>query len=143
MFETPVTLVGNVLSSPKTRETPQGTKVVSFRMGSTARRFDRSAGQWVDGDRVYATVQCRRRLADGVSRSVFNHDPVVVTGRLRTREYEHDGQLRSVNEIDATGVGLDLARTARGRPDGDSAAAGELDAGRGGGSRAVERAVPG
>lgn len=117
MFETTVTLVGTVLSSPKVRETAQGNRVASFRMVSTARRYDKASGEWVDGDRVFATVQCWRRLAEGVSRSVYNHDPVVVTGRLRTREYEHDGQRRSVTEIEATSVGLDLARSVRERPE--------------------------
>lgn len=115
MFETPVTLVGNVLSSPKLRETAHGNHVASFRMGSTARRYDKSSGEWVDGDRVFVVVQCWRRLADGVGRSVYKHDPVVVTGRLRTREYERDGQRRWVTEIEATSIGLDLGRSVRAR----------------------------
>jgi single-strand DNA-binding protein len=35
---------------------------------------------------------------------------VVVSGRLFTRQYERDGQLRSSYEMDAVAVGPDLAR---------------------------------
>ncbi len=110
MFETTVTLVGNVITTPKVRETTNGSRVASFRMVSTARRFDKAAEQWVDGDRVFATVNCWKRLSDGVSSGVFKNDPVVVTGRLRTRDYEVDGRRRSSTEIEANAVGLDLAR---------------------------------
>lgn len=113
MFETTVTLVGNVLSHPKVRETAGGNRVTHFRMVSTARRFDRATEQWVDGDRVFVTVNCWKRLSTGVSETVYKNDPVVVTGRLRTRDYEVDGQRRSSTEVEATAVGLDLARSHR------------------------------
>lgn len=110
MFETMVTLVGSVISQPQVREMGSGSRVASFRMLSTARRFDKATEQWVDGDRVFATVNCWKRLADGVSGGVRKGDPVVVTGRLRTREYEVDGQRRLAVEIDANALGLDLSR---------------------------------
>ncbi|RCW45119.1 single stranded DNA-binding protein [Halopolyspora algeriensis] len=113
MFETTVTLVGNAISPPKVRETAHGSRVANFRMVSTARRFDKTTEQWVDGDRVFATVNCWRKLADAVADAVYKNDPVVVTGRLRTRDYEVDGQRRSSTEIEATAVGLDLARSHR------------------------------
>src|SRR5205823_2696274 len=85
VFETMVSVVGNVVSQPRAKEVNNGTKVTSFRIASTARRFDKATGQWVDGDRVFATVNCWKRLADGVEGVVNKGDPVVVTGRLRTR----------------------------------------------------------
>jgi single-strand DNA-binding protein len=42
--------------------------------------------------------------------SLHKGDPVVVSGRLFTRQYERDGQLRSSYEMDAVAVGPDLAR---------------------------------
>ncbi|MDR7301046.1 single-stranded DNA-binding protein [Haloactinomyces albus] len=113
MFETTVTLVGTVISHPAVQETANGSQVTSFRMVSTARRFDKETEQWVNGDRVFATVNCRRKLAGGVSEAVYKNDPVVVTGRLRTREYEVDGRRRSSTEVEATALGLDLARSHR------------------------------
>ncbi|MEV0701528.1 single-stranded DNA-binding protein [Saccharopolyspora sp. NPDC050389] len=112
MFETQVTVAGYVITEPVVRETPNGNRVVSFRVAATSRRFDRDTEEWVDGDRFLATVNCWKRLADGVAATLGKGDPVLVTGRLRTREYETGGQWRTVVELEASAVGLDLARGA-------------------------------
>ncbi len=109
MFETKVAVVGNAITDPKVRDT-SGGRVASFRMVSTARRFDKNTQQWVDGDKFLATVNCWKRLGEGVSGAVHKHDPVVVAGRVRTREYEAGGQWRVAVEIEADAVGFDLAR---------------------------------
>ncbi|ASU77884.1 single-stranded DNA-binding protein [Actinopolyspora erythraea] len=118
MYETAVTLVGEVLSAPRTRETKHGNRVASFRMVSIARRFDRVNQCWVDGDRVHATVNCWKQLAQGVSQALEKGDSVLVTGRLRTREYETDGQRRTAAEVDASAVGLDVLHDSRSEADG-------------------------
>lgn len=110
MNETTVTITGNVITEVKSRRTGEGVRVASFRMASNERRFDKAAGRWVDGDRLYVTVTCWRRLAHGVQTSLLKGDPVVVTGRLFTRGYEFEGQKRSVTEVEATAVGPDLSR---------------------------------
>jgi single-strand DNA-binding protein len=110
MNETNVTIVGNVISDPRQRRTSEGTKVVSFRMSSHERRYDKAAEQWVDGDHLYVTVTCWRRLAAGVAASLVKGDPVMVRGRLYTREYEVEGQRRYSTEVEAASVGPDLAR---------------------------------
>jgi single-strand DNA-binding protein len=110
MNETTVTITGNVITDVKSRRTGEGVRVSSFRMASNERRFDKMTGEWVDGDRLYVTVTCWRRLATGVSTSLLKGDPVVVTGRLFTRGYEVEGQKRSVTELEATAVGPDLSR---------------------------------
>ena len=110
MNETTVTITGNVITEVKSRRTGEGVRVASFRMASNERRFDKAAGRWVDGDRLYVTVTCWRRLAHGVQTSLLKGDPVVVSGRLFTRGYEFEGQKRSVTEVEATAVGPDLSR---------------------------------
>jgi single-strand DNA-binding protein len=110
MHETTVTIVGNVISDPRQRRTAEGTKVVSFRMASNERRYDKAADQWVDGDHLYVTVTCWRRLAAGVAASLVKGDPVMVRGRLHTRDYEVEGQRRYSTEVEAASVGPDLAR---------------------------------
>ncbi|GAA4875912.1 single-stranded DNA-binding protein [Saccharopolyspora cebuensis] len=110
MFETTATVVGIVLTDPVTRETANGNRVVSFRLGATSRRFDKATSEWTDGDRFITTVSCWRHLAEQVPSAVGRGDPVVVSGRLRTREYESGGQWRTAVELDASALGLDLAR---------------------------------
>lgn len=110
MRETLVTVTGNVISDLRSRRTGDGARLVSFRLASNERKFDRDTDSWVDGDRFFATVTCWRRLAEGVAGSLAKGDPVVVTGRLFTRNYEVEGQRRSSTELDAYAVGPDLGR---------------------------------
>lgn len=109
MYETHVTVVGNVVTPINPRRLADGTLVANFRVGASERRYDRAAGSWVDGDRLYIDVKCWRRLAQNAMASLVKGDPVVVTGRLYTREYEHEGQRRSSVTLDAQTVAADLS----------------------------------
>ncbi|PWR17229.1 single-stranded DNA-binding protein [Micromonospora sicca] len=116
MFDTYVTIVGNVLTAPEWRRTTQSkTLVANFKVASTARRLDRDSGRWVDGNRLRVRVNCWRKLAEGVAASVMVGDPVVVAGRLYTRDWTDDaGNHRTLYELEAVAVGHDLSR-GRGR----------------------------
>jgi single-strand DNA-binding protein len=116
MFDTNITLVGNVLTAPDWRRTANTNSLVAhFKVASTARRLDRETGQWIDGNSLRVRVNCWRRLAEGVASSVMVGDPVVVTGRLFTRDWtDADGNPRVTYELEAVAVGHDLAR-GRGR----------------------------
>jgi single-strand DNA-binding protein len=112
MFDTHIVLVGNVLTAPEWRRTAQAkTLVVNFRVASTSRRWDRENGRWVDGDSLRVRVNCWRRLAEGVASSVTVGDPVVVVGRLYTRDWtDAENNPRTSYEMEAVAVGHDLAR---------------------------------
>ncbi|MEU2664576.1 single-stranded DNA-binding protein [Micromonospora sp. NPDC007220] len=112
MFDTYVTIVGNVLTAPEWRRTTQSnTLVANFKVASTARRLDRDSGRWVDGNSLRVRVNCWRKLAEGVAASVMVGDPVVVCGRLYTRDWTDDaGNHRSLYELEAVAVGHDLSR---------------------------------
>lgn len=116
MFDTYVTIVGNVLTAPEWRRTTQSnTLVANFKVASTARRLDRDSGRWVDGNSLRVRVNCWRKLAEGVAASVMVGDPVVVCGRLYTRDWTDDaGNHRTLYELEAVAVGHDLSR-GRGR----------------------------
>jgi single-strand DNA-binding protein len=110
MFETTMTVVGNVVSDPRTRRTDKGVWVSNFRVASTSRRYDAALGRFVDGDTLFLNVTCWRALAENVEASVHKGNPVIVTGRIRMREYEKDEAKRLSYDLEATSVGLDLAR---------------------------------
>ncbi|WP_067496994.1 single-stranded DNA-binding protein [Actinoplanes sp. TFC3] len=112
MFDTNIVVVGNVLSPPEWRRTTStNTLVTTFKIASTARRLDRETGQWTDGNQLRVRVNCWRRLAEGVAASVMIGDPVMVTGRLYTRDWvDSDGNPRTSYEMEASAVGHDLAR---------------------------------
>lgn len=109
MFETPITVTGRVVSDVTTRTTGAGLRVSSFRIACQERRFDKERNAWVDGDRMYMGVTGWRKLAEGMG-ALEKGDYVVVSGRLKVREYTtDDGTRRASPEINANAVGLDLA----------------------------------
>lgn len=112
MFETNIVVVGNVLTAPEWRKiSTNGTLVASFRVASTARRLDRDTGRWIDGDSLRLRVNCWRKLAEGVCASVAVGDPVIVTGRVFSRDWtDSEGNTRLSYEMEAVAVGHDLAR---------------------------------
>jgi single-strand DNA-binding protein len=110
MNETWITIVGNVVDEPKLRETKTGTKVLSFRVASTSRRFDNEQERWIDNETLYASVTCWRWFAENVAASLHKGQPVVVTGKIFTREYRKEETVRVSYEVDAVAVGHDLAR---------------------------------
>ena len=111
MFDTHVTVVGNLVAEPRLSHTKDGQAVASFRLASTPRRFDRSTGEWRDGDTLFTGVTCWRALAENVSASLKKGCSVIVLGRLSVRPYEtKEGEKRQSVEIDAIAVGTDLGR---------------------------------
>lgn len=109
MTET-VTVRGFVGNDVRHVTTEKGLPISTFRVGSTPRRFDRERGEWVDGETNWFTVNCFRALAQNVHSTLSKGDPVVVSGRLRIRQWEKDSGARGTAvEVDADGVGHDLS----------------------------------
>jgi len=113
MRETPVTVVGTLVSDMRPRRVgPDGTLVLNFRVACNERRFDSASESWVDGESLYLSASCWRRLAENAA-SLVKGDPVIVRGKLRTREWiTEQGERRSVVELEASAIGPDLARCA-------------------------------
>lgn len=112
MFDTNLVVVGNVLTAPEWRRlSSSGSLVANFRVASTARRFDREKAQWVDSNSLRVRVTAWRRLAEGVASSIAVGDPVVVYGRLYSRDWQDEnGNNRISYEMEAFSIGHDLAR---------------------------------
>jgi single-strand DNA-binding protein len=112
VFETNIVIVGNALTAPEWRRTTNSnTLVANFRVASTARRFDKDNNRWVDGDTLRVRVTCWRKLAENVGASIAVGDPVVVVGKLYTRDWtDSENNPRSTYEMEAVAVGHDLAR---------------------------------
>jgi single-strand DNA-binding protein len=110
MNDSQLTIVGNVVDTPKLRRTRNGHFVANFRVASTPRRFDREANTWVDGSTLFVTVTCWRGLGENVAQSLRKGQPVVVLGRYCQREYEREEKLHTAYELEAIAIGHDLAR---------------------------------
>jgi single-strand DNA-binding protein len=111
MRETPITVVGTLVSDMRPRRVgPDQALVLNFRVACNERRFDKGSESWTDGESLYLSVSCWRRLAENAA-SLVKGDPVIVRGKLRTREWTTEqGERRSVVELEANAIGPDLAR---------------------------------
>ena len=108
MSET-ITVTGVVATEPRHVVTAEGLNITSFRLASTQRKFDKGSDKWVDGDTNWYTVSCFRQLAANAAASVLKGQRVLVTGRVRIREWVKDDR-RGVNvDVEAESIGHDLA----------------------------------
>ncbi len=104
--ETIITLVGNLTADPELRFTPSGAPVANFTVASTPRTFDRTSGEWKDGDAMFINCSVWRQAAENVAESLTKGMRVIVQGRLKSRTYEtREGERRTVFEIDVDEVG--------------------------------------
>ncbi|HVL91194.1 MAG TPA: single-stranded DNA-binding protein [Actinomycetota bacterium] len=103
-----VTLVGNLTDDPELRYTPQGAAVANFRI-AVNHRFKDQAGNWQDGETSYFRINCWRQLAENIAESLTRGTRVVITGRLKMRQWEtQEGEKRSVVEVEADEIGPSL-----------------------------------
>lgn len=140
-----ITVVGNIATEPEQRRTGAGIAVTSFRVASSQRHFDGKSGTWVDGTTNWYRVSAFRALGENAFASLKKGQRIIVTGKLKLKEWESGGKKGIEVEIDADGLGPDLQwgttsfqRTTR--PDQTPPAAASFDAAPGGGPDAA--AVP-
>jgi single-strand DNA-binding protein len=132
--DTPITVVGNLVADPELRFTSAGQPVATFRIASTPRMRDAASGEWKDGDSLFLTCNVWRQAAENVAESLQRGMRVIVTGRLKQRNYEtKEGEKRTVYEVEADDVGPSL-RNASAKVNRASRGGGE--GGFGGGNRA-------
>lgn len=104
--DTNITVVGNLVDDPELRFTASGTAVANFRIASTPRFFDKQSNEWKDGDSLFLSCSVWRQYAENVAESLTKGTRVIVTGRLKQRQYEtQSGERRTVTEIEVDEVG--------------------------------------
>jgi single-strand DNA-binding protein len=123
-----VTIVGNLADDPELRYTQGGVAVVSVRVGSTPRTFNRQTNAWEDGETVWVRCTGWRELAENISQSLTKGARVIVTGRLKAPSaYQAaNGEARASLELEIDEIGASLryataAITRRAREAGDRA----------------------
>jgi single-strand DNA-binding protein len=135
-----ITVRGVVGTEVEAGLTNGGTQTANFRLASSERRLEKD--QWVDKSTNWYRVEAYRYLAQNIAHSLKKGDRVIVTGKLRLRQWvREDGHQVTSPEIDAESIGHDLkwgtakyarnvARGSGAQGDGD-AAAGPVFAGDG------------
>src|ERR1700689_5342499 len=107
--DTPIPVVGNLVADPELRFTASGQPVATFRVASTPPIMDRQTNEWKDGDSLFLTCNVWRQAAENVAESLQRGMRVIVTGRLKQRNYEtKEGEKRTVYEVEVDDVGPSL-----------------------------------
>jgi single-strand DNA-binding protein len=101
-----ITLVGNLTNDPELRFTPSGAAVANFTVASSTRVLDKQTNEWKDGDTTFIRCNVWRQYAENVAESLQRGMRVVVTGRLKVRQYEtRDGGKGTSVECEVDDVG--------------------------------------
>ena len=103
-----ITLTGLVATAPRHIVTSEGLPITSFRLASTQRRYDRSNQRWIDGDTNWYSITAFRQLAINSAGSVGKGDRIVLTGRLRIRDWENGERAGTNIDVEAESMGHDL-----------------------------------
>ena len=103
-----ITVSGLVATTPRHLITQDGLPITSFRLAASSRRFDREAGKWVDGETNWYTVTGFRQLAINLATSVSKGERIMVSGRLRVRDWDNGERAGTSVEIEAEHLGHDL-----------------------------------
>ena len=97
-----VTVSGNLTREPELRNLPSGQAVCSLRIAHNDRYKDAS-GQWADRP-AYFDVTIWSGLGEWMGRNLHKGQKVVVSGRLKWREWGEEGNKRQAVEISADSV---------------------------------------
>ena len=104
------TVVGNAVTDVSLRTTTSGASVASFRLASNSRRFDKATKSWVEQEPSYLSITAWSQLAENVALSIHKGQPIVVTGKLKVRQWQDGEKSGTAVEIDAQSIGHDLNR---------------------------------
>ena len=100
-----VILLGNVGQDPEVRTLESGVKTARLRLATTERIFNRQTNEATDHTEWH-TITLWRGLADVADKYVRKGSQIYVEGRIRSREWEKDGQRHFGFEIVADDMKL-------------------------------------
>lgn len=93
-----VTLSGGLTADPELRALPSGTSLCKMRLAFKERFKNGATGEWEDRSN-YVDLTSWGGLGEWHANNLSRGSQVVVSGRLRWREYESDGKKLSAYEI--------------------------------------------
>lgn len=95
-----VILIGNLGKDPEVKSFENGGKIVNFTVGVTERGYKTKDGKEIPDHTEWFNCSVRQNgLAGVVEQYVKKGNKVYVEGKLRTREYEKDGQKKYLTEL--------------------------------------------
>ena len=99
-----VILVGNVGADPEVRYLDRGVAIANFNLATTERGYTMQNGTQVPDKTEWHAVVLWRNLAEWAEKYVRKSMKLYVEGKLQTRTWEKDGQVRRKTEVIAENV---------------------------------------
>lgn len=103
-----VTIEGKLVFDPELRFARSGNAVCAMRLIAADRRKNTNTDEWEDGDTLWIDVTAFKQLAEHCAESLTKGDLVLVHGKIKTEEWEKDGEKRSKIAVVADSVGAAL-----------------------------------
>lgn len=105
-----MTGIGRATADPELRFANSGTAVCTVNLAFNSRRKNPQTQEWEDGDVFFVRATAFRELAESMAESVTRGTEVVVTGRLKTEQWEDraSGEKRSSVSLLLDGIGPNL-----------------------------------
>lgn len=105
---TQITVTGNLTSDPTLRFLSSGAAVASFTIAASDRVKDKDTGEYKDGPTTFFRASVWRGMAENAAESLRKGQRVIASGRMKTREYDKDGETRLSVELDVDEIGPSL-----------------------------------
>jgi single-strand DNA-binding protein len=98
--------VARLMADPELRFSPSGAAVCKMRLVFNSRKLNQQTNTWEDSDSFFVDGVLFKEAAEQAAESYVRQSEVVVTGRLKTRQYEtREGEKRSTTELIIDGIG--------------------------------------
>jgi len=104
-----ITVQGLIATTPRHIKTQDGLDITSFRLASSQRRYDRNQNRWIDGETNWYTITAVKSLAVNAFASVNKGDRLIISGKLRIRDWDNGSSSGTSVEIEADSLGHDLS----------------------------------
>ena len=99
-----VILIGNVGNEPEVRYLDRGVAIATFNLATTERGYIMQNGTQVPDVTEWHSVVLWRNLAEWAQQNVHKSMKLYIEGKLKTRSWEKDGQIRRKTEVIAENV---------------------------------------
>ena len=99
-----VILIGNVGADPEVRYLDRGVAIATFNLATTERGYTMQNGTQVPDVTEWHSIVLWRNLAEWAQQYVRKSMRVYVEGKLKTRSWEKDGQIRRKTEVVAENI---------------------------------------
>ena len=99
-----VILIGNVGADPEVRYLDRGVAIATFNLATTERGYVMQNGTQVPDVTEWHSIVLWRNLAEWAQQNLKKSMKVYVEGKLKTRAWEKDGQIRRKTEAIAENI---------------------------------------